>query len=339
MWLIGMKNRLTYLIAWLGYWLGVDRLFYALNHRCKRVLTFHNVFPDHLNQKDDGGGMSLRVSDFKRIIAEVGKVYSFSADLDDYNTATITFDDGFLNQYEVASEALGEIPAVLFVAGRNIDRDDPFAAPAVDLLTVWLANVPPDALMRLAKSLRVEAPTNRLRFWIEVVRPLYVADAAHYGCSVVDRCEAIYPFAQVFGKLGVDYLRLRLGGITTQQLNDLRARGWKVGWHSANHFALAAIPDNLKMHEFDAPPEIKKVPMSYPYGELQSVSEKDIACARSAGFPSAYSNLPEINRRQGRYFLPRFTVGGNKIMLHFHLSGFRHFLKHRKLLPRGEWAR
>ena len=74
-----MKDKVTYLIAWLGYYLGIDALFYFLNRKCKRVLTFHNVFPDELCRRDDGGGMSESVSAFKRTIAEIGRRYRFSA--------------------------------------------------------------------------------------------------------------------------------------------------------------------------------------------------------------------------------------------------------------------
>lgn len=320
-----MRRRLTGLLAFLAYYSGLDALFYFLNRRCKRVLTFHNVFPDDLCRKDDGGGMSISVSAFRRIIREIGRRYRFSVDLSDATTATITFDDGFLNQYEVAASALHEmkVPAVLFVAGKNIDRMDIRQAPAVDLLTVWLAEVPENLLRG----------KDRMSYWIDELRPAYVADVEHYGRKVVEACDRLYPFEKIFAALGSKYTQLRLSGVTTAQLNDLRARGWLIGWHSLNHFALSAIPEDRKGLEFSAPLEIKIAPMSYPYGELQSVDPDDIAWAQKAGFPSAYSNLPEINPRLSRYFLPRFSVSSNRYLLHFHLSGLRHFAKFHRLLP------
>lgn len=320
-----MKDRLTRWIAVMGYYCGLDRLFYWINRRCKRVLTFHNVFPDELCRKDDGGGMSLSASDFRRVIGEIGRIYRFSNDLNDPKTATITFDDGFLNQYEVAAHILEELKlsAVLFIAGKNINRTNPMDAPAVDLLTVWLAEVPKKIL----------GDESRIRYWVDELRPAYVRDAANYGRTVVEACNARYSFEKVFEKLGRGYTRLRLGGISSAQLEDLRRRGWRIGWHSYNHFALSAIPPTDKMREFDAPDEIKREPMSYPYGEPKSVSDEDVHGAEAAGFPAAYSNLPEVNPMLGRYFLPRFSVPTDKVMLHFHLSGFRHFLKYRALLP------
>lgn len=321
-----VKVAIVYLIAWVGYWLGIDRVFYWLNRRCKRVLTCHNVFPDELCREDGGGGMSMSVSQFKRMIREVRKLFRISNDLDDVGAVTLTFDDGFLNQYEVAFKALKEmgIPAMLFVAGKNINRTDPMQAPAVDLLTAWLDVVPEDVI----------DGRDKLRYWIEVLRPRYVKDAAHYGYRVVEECDRLYPFSRVFAELGDEYLSLRLGGVAEAQLDEMRQAGWCIGWHSQNHYPLAAIPTEKKMLEFESPRTMRCEPMSYPYGELLSVSAADTACAERAGFPCAYSNLNMDNQLRGRYFLPRFGAEHDKVLLHFHLSGFWHFLKYRKLLPR-----
>ena len=342
-----MKDKLTYVIAWLAYWFGVDCLFYILNRKCKRVLTFHNVFPDELTIADGGGGMSISESTLKSIVREIGKRYRFSTDFDDTETATLTFDDGFLNQYEVAARVLADmgIPAVLFVAGDNIDRTQTMGAPAVDLLTLWLAHVPQKVLVDFAESLShgngtsVDSHVSRMRFWIDVLRPLYVDDSRARGRSVVAKCDQAYPFSALLAALPSEYVRLRLCGVSSAQLNDLRGRGWKIGWHAKSHYPLSAIPCSEKHQEFQAPDDIKSMPMSYPYGELRSVDDDDVRICRESGFPMAFSNLPECNRLMGPFFRMRFSVPSDEIMLHFHLSGFRHFLKFRRLLPVGTGER
>lgn len=333
-----MKNNLTRFIALLAYWLGIDRLFYWLNRRCKRVLTFHNVFPDSLDMEDNGGGMSMSVSEFCKTIDEISRYYKFSVDFEDVETATITFDDGFLNQYEVAAKTLGArgIKAVLFVAGDNIDRSDVMTAPAVDLLTVWLAHVPVEALDDFCKrfgGLKTAASVSRIAFWIDVLRPMYVKDFKNRGRSVVAGCDAVFPFSRLLKTLPAEYVKLRFFGINQQQLNELHDRGWIIGWHSKSHYPLSAIHGAEKEIEFAAPEELRRVPMSYPYGELQSVGNEDICMCRQAGFPAAYSNLPELNSQLGCFFRLRFSVPSDRIMLHFHLSGLRHFLKFGRLLP------
>ena len=272
---------------------------------------------------------------------EIGRCYKFSTDLEDTSTATITFDDGFLNQYEVAAKVLDDmgIKAVLFVAGDNIDRKDVMAAPAVDLLTVWLAHATKASVdmfcRRHCKNLKYEV-SSRIRFWIDVLRPMYVADSANRGRSVVAMCDAVSPFRELLRSLPTEFVRLRLCGISQEQMEDLRRRGWFIGWHSKSHYPLSAIPLPEKTVEFAAPEELKTVPMSYPYGELQSVGEDDLRLCKDAGFPAAYSNLPETNRQFGRYFRMRFSVSDDKIMLHFQLSGLRHFMKFGQLLPATE---
>ena len=212
-------------------------------------------------------------------------------------------------------------------------------APAVDLLTLWLAHVPQKILTDFASSrshgngASGDSHLSRIRFWIDVLRPLYVGDSHARGRSVVAKCDQSYPFSALLASLPGEYVRLRLGGVSSAQLDDLRKKGWIVGWHSKSHYPLSAVSPSEKVVEFAAPDELKAVPMSYPYGELQSVNEEDIRFCKDAGFPAAYSNLPEENCQLGQFFRMRFSVPSNKIMLHFHLSGFRHFLKHRRLLP------
>ena len=320
-----MKNKIVYIIAWLGYWFGIDRLFYCLNRRCKRVLTFHNVFPDGMTFVNDGGEMAIGASSFRRILEEISEVYEFSLDLCDVSTATVSFDDGFLNQYVVAAEVLREmdIPALLFVVGENIDREDVLKSPSVDLLTLWLSRVPLEKINS----------HSRIRYWVDTLRPRYANDSRRYGRGVVEECDKIWPFSELLEILDPEFLRLRLGGITMQQLDDLRGRGWRIGWHSKHHYPMSAIPEEMKREEFSAPKTMLREPMSYPYGEPKSVGIEDVALAARAGFPCAYSNMDEESDMLGQFFLPRFSVSCNKYLLHFHLSGLRHFLKTGRLLP------
>lgn len=82
-----------------------------------------------------------------------------------------------------------------------------------------------------------------------------------------------------------------------------------------------------------APAASKAVPLSYPYGEIQSV---DIECqeiAKNAGYSCAVSNLPDANTMSSKFFLPRITLSDNKYLLHFELSGVKYFMKNRSLMP------
>ena len=43
-----MKHKLIEIIAFLCYILRIDNLFYFLNKKSKRIVTFHNVIPQKL---------------------------------------------------------------------------------------------------------------------------------------------------------------------------------------------------------------------------------------------------------------------------------------------------
>ena len=100
------------------WWLGIDALMYWLNKRAKRIITFHNVLPDSLMRGLPKIGCMDTLQDFEKIVDEIGKRFGFSVDLDDPKMVTLTFDDGLVNQCEIAGESLLRrgIPAIMFVA-------------------------------------------------------------------------------------------------------------------------------------------------------------------------------------------------------------------------------
>lgn len=73
--------------------------------------------------------------------------------------------------------------------------------------------------------------------------------------------------------------------------------------------------------------------MSYPYGNPCEVGEGAIRIAQELGYPCAVANTNEVEH--GQYFLPRMALSADKYLLHFELSGCKHFIKYRRLLPSG----
>ncbi len=142
---------MTRLVAYVCYFLGLHRIAYFLNRKRKRVITFHNVLPDDLFDKSIANGVSCSFSDFKTIVSEISRFYRFSLDLDDYKTATLTFDDGYKNQVETAAPYLTKrgIPAYLFVSGQLLQpaisgagKKERVRPLIVDLLLHWISYVP-----------------------------------------------------------------------------------------------------------------------------------------------------------------------------------------------------
>ena len=327
-----MRRGLVMLLAICCHFLGITALFYFLNRKVKRICTFHNVLPDAGFEINPETSFSMSESCFRKVVRELKKHYNFSVDVFDPSTVTITFDDGNANQYEIAAEILkseGNIPAIIFVAG--IDRKDGLI---VDKLCYWTAYAPIDILIRLNG-----APISRRDFWRRIMRPKFVADADTKGKNTYEWANAIYPFDELYRSKTPEYLHLRMDGIRQEQLNDLRSRGWIVGWHTQSHFPLSSLSESEQQNEMTPPTEMKDVVFSYPYGELLSVNANAIKNAEKIGFPCAVGNIEFGGDIHGRYFLPRFNLPAlrtwkDRILLHFQLSGLKYFVTTFKLLPR-----
>lgn len=312
----------------LSYWLGIDALFYWLNRKAKRILTFHSVLPDGIYEDNVANGVSCSESNFRMTIRELKKKFRFSTDVFDADTLTITFDDGYLSEYEVAGRILkeeGDIPAIVFPAGEVMDGK----VLLVDKLLHWAVGIP----KTLLKEMGFETS---LQLWVKRIWPEFVADVDRRGEGLYERLDALYPFEKILAGLSPEYRRLRLGGIPREQLAELRSRGWLVGWHTKSHYPLAGLSDEAQREELTSPAEMRTVPLSFPYGDVNSVDERARRTAKELGFPCALSDTIEPPAPLGRFFMPRYAFTPGKYMLHFELSGVKHFLKYRKLLPKVE---
>ena len=359
-----MKNVVVEVVACLAYWLGIDALFYWLNRKAKRILTFHNVLPDELFRPRIANGVSNRLSDFERIIDECAKRFKFSTDLFDSTTLTVTFDDGYRNQYTTAFKALQKrgIPAYLFVAGdigrvereegaidnrvehvetcrergdgiSRVERVERLEGLVVDLLTHWIDNVPAGRYVVEAVGAVDINSESRMSVWSNVIWPMFMADAEHKGASVLKACDKAYPIEKILASLPEDYRKERFEGVTKDECEEMRNAGWKIGWHTLSHYPLAKLSEYDQHRELDSPPEFRNVCLSYPYGNPVEVGDAVMKIAEELGYPCAVSNTNEVEPSQ--FFLPRMSVlpDKDKYRLHFQLSGLEYFLKHRRLLP------
>ena len=136
--------RITHAVAVACYWTGVDAIFYWLNRKAKRIVTFHSVLPREL-WHPGANGVSCDLDGFKKVIDLCAKKFRFSADLFDPRTLTITFDDGYHNQYAYAFKSLREkgVPAYVFVAGDTQKSD---GGLLVDKLLHWVAYAPSELI-------------------------------------------------------------------------------------------------------------------------------------------------------------------------------------------------
>ncbi len=326
------RGKVQRLLAVVGYYLGIDSLFYRLNRKAKRIVTFHNVLPDEIFRNDGTNGVSCSESQFRMIVGDIAKKYRFSNDLLDANTATITFDDGYCNQYDCAFRCLKEmgIPGIVFASGDALKAKTPAEALIVDRLLFWKSYAPQEILDR-----EFGAGLTRNEVWSKFIRPEYAADTEAKGANVVKRLDALYPFAKIWSELPEEYLRQRLCGISGEQLDEMRKAGWLVCWHTQSHFPLSGLSREEVNTEVTPPDDFVGLPFSFPFGERMSVSDANIDMVKQSGYPCAVSNMEYSVMSPDRYFLPRFYLAGDKYNIHFLLSGFKFFLDTLHLLPGG----
>ena len=171
------------------------------------------------------------------------------------------------------------------------------------------------------------------------MRPRYAADVATLGKQTYAWADSACSFSELLGCRSPEYLRLRFMGLTPSMRRELKLAGWKIGWHTQNHFPLSSLPEAEQIKEMTPPEEMREVVFCYPYGEWMSVNQSAVNVAKRLGYPCAVSDIVSPAPIHGRYFIPRFNMPSYddwcaKYKLHFELSGLKFFLKHRKLLPR-----
>lgn len=312
------ENKMTKLAAIIAYWCGLDSLFYWLNRNAKRIITFHNVLPDELFRSGVANGVSSSLTGFKAIISECGKRFKFSTELSDSKTLTITFDDGYRNQYTTAFKALREkgISAYLFVSG-----DIAKGGIIIDKLLHWVAEAPIDYIPN----------GDRVRYWCNEIWPAFAKDCKGRGANVLKMLDQKYPYNKVVQSLSKEYMSERMGAISDEELFEMRNAGWKIGWHTWSHYTLSKLSEEDIRYELESPQEYRSVCLSFPYGNPCEVGETAIRMAKDLGYPCALSNTN--TSMHSKYFLPRMALSSDRYLLHFELSGCKHFLKTRKLLP------
>ena len=328
-----IKPKVTNIVAFICYWTGADVLFYWLNRKAKRIVTFHNVLPDEWIKEVPSVGCMESVSAFTRILDIVAQRFSFSTNLNDSRSVTVTFDDGYLNQYEIAAEILRRkgIPAVLFMTG-NLVGATPTESLVIDKILLWNQFAPDSAVEKVFGNV---VPRDVL--WMKYIQPSYREDWRNRGVRFLEKLESAYAIADILQKLPQEWVRLRFTGISKKQIDDLRSRGWKVGWHTKTHFPLGMLDAEGKRWELDSPDEYICECLSYPYGDIEAIGEESLSIASELGYPCALSNDPGYSIHRSNYFRQRFMLlDGNRYMVHFVLSGAKYFLKFGKLLPKAD---
>ena len=230
------KQKLLLFIAWGCYLLGLDKLFYFLNRNRKRIICFHNILPDEEANTLFELGVALRASIFERQITHILKRFPCDTDFTNSATGTITFDDGYANQGEIADPILEKygVRAYFFCPLTLLLADEPVG---IDCTFMWFSFVEPGAYqLSLAGQIlqfTIVSPEDRRHAWETLYQ---FATAQHLPFTQVRAAlEMCVPFARIRAGIPQHYYTLRYQRIPDATLTAMKAYGHLIGAHSTSH--------------------------------------------------------------------------------------------------------
>lgn len=331
------------LLSYFIYYSGILSLIERINRQLKRVpiITYHSISRVIRERGKYQSclellGMTVPLSTFCRQLSYIAENYQVIG-LEDFvsfcrdnrrlppNPVVISFDDGFLDNYELVYPELKRygFKATFFIIGNTqaqpgliwhhllyhiLDQasGERFVAKipgVIDFQTNKLDNVSKTRVARLLRDYFISLPQD--------------AKMTHLSSL----CEANMirtpkPHTDIY--------------MTSSQLETLADEGNVLGAHSMNHDSMASLPDVQERKEIN---ESKKVidgisrtafvPFSYPFGTRESFDRETQAALKKNGISCAVTTIEGLNGRSCDLFaLKRIEVGNfDRAQFAVHLSG------------------
>ena len=302
---------------------GIFSFFYYINRHKRIVVTYHNVIPDHLFDNTPHLGVSHAASVFEKQITLLKRKIS---------NLVITFDDGYQNQYQIASKILNKygMQGVFFITFQSIENGKTLL---IDKITQWISYVPTGTYTIYNEQYNI---THENRNPIASI--IYEKLLSHYFLwnTIENELNNAYLFDSL--TLDNDLKKLRFTPLMPNELADLKKDGHKIAAHSWDHKPLATLPIEDQEKDFELCQTYAKKYCnlkwySYPYGGKKEVSIDTMRLCKQYGFSEGFTNVPtplfdessvEKNYQISRINLPNIY---NACILNAKLSGFECFLK------------
>lgn len=316
---------------------GFTSLCYRLNKNRKRTIAYHNIIPDKYFDDSLHLSHSMKESSFIKQLEVIKDKLGITLNIYDTNKATITFDDGYLNQYSVASKIMNDkdIQGYFFCTANVINDNEAFI---MDRLQYWFSYVPEGVynLDEINIVLNIKDKESRKIEWQKISDII--------GPIEIERIEKLlddkYPFRDI--SINNEFWSLRFRGISKIQLKEMKEKGHKIGAHSANHKRLSIMDELELKKDIDMCGSMLYKTYNtnifcYPFGSIVDIDENVLKNIKDNGFNGAfaYSNNP-IKEGYNEYFMPRMFLPDtdDADIISFVLSGAKHFISFRKLLPK-----
>jgi peptidoglycan/xylan/chitin deacetylase (PgdA/CDA1 family) len=333
-----MKHSVLRIFYSVCAWLGVFRLFYAINRNKTVNITYHNILPDDIFDDSIHLGVSHPASVFEAQIIHISKRFSISTDdPEGKGTCRITFDDGYLNQKDIAANILEKhgLNGVFFVPFEPLESGKTLA---VDKILQWISYVPSGTHHIFGLNLIVLDRDRASAF--QTLYNYLLANAEQWH-PLVAELDKVYSFSRL--KVAPELVRLRFTPLSVQDLKEMRSSGHRIGCHGWDHRPMATLAPQTVTDELTRCWEklggyCNCEEFSYPFGGVTAVSPAVAAACQKAGFSHALMNtsvIPDQFANLSRYAITRLSLSRScsPHVLDAKLSGFENFLKRRLHLP------
>ncbi len=229
----------------------------------------------------------------------------------------ITFDDGYLDNYECAAPLLRhyEFPATFYLPTQILAGENFFWWELLDHLFWYSKKLPgewasairekylPDLIPIFVKIQNPELengwsantmkpPTDRCRLYIEI--------SAYIKEKNPEEQKAITDQLTAFDKNTLEGLNKNFGKMSDLQIRELVKEGFELGAHSVHHPALGLQTEAIQRHEItESKVQLEKctgariTSFAYPHGHYNETTK---AIAREAGFTSACTTAGGVVR-------------------------------------------
>lgn len=332
-----MKHKLLTILYFLGFWLGITRLFYYFNRNNQRILTYHNIIEDTVfDETSPCMGVSHAASVFAYQMKSVKKYLKPSLTIGEPASFVVTFDDGYANNFHHAYDILEHenIKGIFFVPLDIIDSREPLW---IDKILMWASYVPAGKYTLFESEISITDNRSRHllfeRLWNIVLENYSQKEA------VIESLENSYPFNKI--PLPDTLKKTRFYGLSSDNLEVMKNSGHLIAAHAVHHDILSlldkeSLSKDIASTEKQLNDTFNTKIYAYPFGGRGEVGEREIEALSKSEFTMAFVNTAKPDDfRYCRYAVPRFSLPNttNPYIIHAKMSGLEYFLKHGSMLP------
>lgn len=327
--MMGKKEFLAQMAVRTGAHRLIDKA-HSLRYRDVKVLAYHRILPrtDEQAFPFDMELVSAWSDEFDWQIKYLAKHYEVvtcrelasyldSGHWPDRPCALVTFDDGYLDNHDVALPILQHhrVPAVFYVATGYMGSSETF----------WYDRLAFDILQSPARVLTLQAGAKTIAIPADRAGKRQAMGKALAHLKLIPNEERLHTLLAWREALGVEAVPPQ-GGLHRPmdwpQVKAMSEAGMEIGSHTVSHPVLSRLRDaaELERELVESKAAIESctgqpvLSLAYPTGGRHSYSEQVVDCIKRAGYRFAFTYEPSVNQpmqwdpyRLGRSAVERYV--------------------------------